>query len=125
MMRAFPLQIPGLVVWTSALPESTGFLRRQCYPLQGREDPDSPEDSLQDQGSPSPVILLESRDQNETFVHECGTEPMHSSQARMTKAIQMMFAELCSEYLDSETLGQTYQNQINANQLSICCSDNT
>ncbi|KAF0311890.1 hypothetical protein FJT64_017331 [Amphibalanus amphitrite] len=93
-------KIPGLVIWSSALPESTGFTRIKCQPLKK---------------------FVRSGVLNEaTFHHECGQDVVHGSVAVMTKAVQMMFTDLCARDLDFTTLEEETQNM--SVMPPFCCS---
>ena len=55
-----------------------------------------------------------------TFHHECGQDVAHGSVAVMTKAVQMMFTDLCARDLDFTTLGEETQNM--SVMPPFCCS---
>ena len=95
------LQIPGLIVWTSALPESTGFLRLKCYSLR--------------------AYVLAGVLNHATFNQECGPDLLHAGKPVLTKAIQMLMAELCSEYLDLSSVEDGSENK--TVHPPVCCSD--
>ena len=112
-----PFQIPGLIIWSSALPESTGFLRSKCYGMQGRDNPVSskyPDFSGEGSGPKSAVI------KNETFIYECGREYVHAGKATMSKANQMLFSDICADDLRSTELGTDVSLSA-----SMCCYENT
>ena len=99
--HACPLfQIPGLVVWSSALPESTGFLRQKCYRLKRFFE--------------SGVIT------KETLIEHCGFDSIHATKAAMSNAVSMLFAELCAADLDLATVQDRDTNE--TVRLPICCS---
>ncbi|KAF0311368.1 hypothetical protein FJT64_017821 [Amphibalanus amphitrite] len=113
-------KIPGLTVWSSALPESTGFLRHTCYSMQGRQDPVTSDDS-------TPAVLVNGRPQNDrvssnrTFIRECGKEALHLSEAVMSRAVRTMFAEFCSEEGESAMEGREATREVLE---TTCCSRN-
>ncbi|XP_043204847.1 uncharacterized protein LOC122372057 [Amphibalanus amphitrite] len=109
-------KIPGVVIWSSALPESTGLLRKKCYGMQGRKSPTSSAypDFSTTSGQPKNLVM-----KNETFIYECGSEPVHAGKATMSKAVQLLFGDMCAGYLKSSELQTNMSSST-----PVCCYDN-